>query len=175
MTLIKFYGGVQFGCFNIEKILYMLFTFGGKENIQWCIFTEKYMGKDNLKIIFSFISVFLMIPSMIHGDDGYYRTLFIFLINRVIDMFGEDKKDEIRFLVVWSLINQWIGAMACAVAFSLIEPNLAAICKIYSRQINIVLFVIALSCVFKEMTVSVIASVKEKLIIKKIVEDKNGR
>lgn len=40
---------------------------------------------NELKIIFSLISVFLMIPQFIASGSGYYKTLFIFLINRVID------------------------------------------------------------------------------------------
>lgn len=60
---------------------------------------EKENGKqDNLKIIFSLISLFLMIPPLINVEDSYYRTLFIFLINRVIDMFFRRKTNETLFL-----------------------------------------------------------------------------
>lgn len=133
---------------------------------------EKENGKqDNLKIIFSLISLFLMIPPLINGDNGYYRTLFIFLINRVIDMFFKRKSNETVFFVVWSLLNQWIGVLACAVAFCSIAPDFAEICKSYSNQINIVLFVSAISCVLKEMVALIVASVKESLVKEKIKSD----
>lgn len=124
--------------------------------------------QDNLKIIFSLISLFLMIPPLINGDVGYYRTLFIFLINRVIDMFFARREQESVFFIVWSLINQWIGVMACAVAFSSIAPDFAALCMPYSTQINICLFVAAVSCVLKEMMELIVLSVKQSLLKKKI-------
>lgn len=130
---------------------------------------EKENGKqDNLKIIFSLISLFLMIPPLINVEDSYYRTLFIFLINRVIDMFFRRKTNEILFFVVWSLLNQWIGVVACAIAFCSIAPDFAEICKSYANQINIGLFVSAISCVLKEMVTLIVISVKESLIKKKI-------
>ena len=130
---------------------------------------EKENGKqDNLKIIFSLISLFLMIPPLINVEDSYYRTLFIFLINRVIDMFFRRKTNETLFFVVWSLLNQWIGVVACAIAFCSIAPDFAEICKSYANQINIGLFVSAISCVLKEMVTLIVISVKESLIKKKI-------
>lgn len=137
---------------------------------------EKENGKsDGLKIIFSLISLFLMIPLLIDGDNSYYRTLFIFLINRIIDMFFIRKDNEAIFFIVWSLINQWVGVLACAIAFCTIAPDFAQICESYSNQINIVLFVAAISCVLKEMVVLIVASVKESLVKKKIKKDVNER
>lgn len=127
--------------------------------------------QDNLKIIFSLISLFLMIPPLINNENSYYRTLFIFLINRVIDMFFQRKSNETIFFVVWSLINQWIGVLACAIAFCSIAPDFAKICKSYSNLINIILFVSAVSCVLKEMALLIVLSVKERLIKEKIKSD----
>ncbi|MBO5474339.1 MAG: hypothetical protein J6A08_11250 [Lachnospiraceae bacterium] len=136
---------------------------------------EKENSKqDNLKIIFSLISLFLMIPPLINGDNSYYRTLFIFLINRVIDMTFKRKNNETVFFVVWSLINQWIGVLACAIAFCSIAPDFAEICKSYSDQINITLFVSAISCVLKEMIVLIVISVKESLLKEKIKSEMKG-
>lgn len=135
---------------------------------------EKENGKsDGLKIIFSLISLFLMIPPLISGDNSYYRTLFIFLINRIIDMFFIRKDNEAVFFIVWSLINQWIGVVACAIAFCTIAPDFAQLCKSYSDQINIALFVAAISCVLKEMIVLIVGSVKENLVKEKIEKDVN--
>ena len=137
---------------------------------------EKENGKqENLKIIFSLISLFLMIPPLISGDNSYYRTLFIFLINRVIDMCFGRQSNESTFFAVWSLLNQWIGACACAFAFCSMVPDFAAICKSYSNAINIILFLSAMSCVLKEMVVLIAASVKESLIKEKLKSEINER
>ena len=133
---------------------------------------EKENNKqDYLKIIFSLISLFLMIPPLIYCDRNYYRTLFIFLINRIIDMFFKDKNNEPTFFVIWSLFNQWIATLACAIAFCSIDSEFAEICKSYSNQINIMLFVSAISCVLKEMIALIVTSIKERLIKQKIKND----
>ena len=131
---------------------------------------NEYDKPGYLKIIFSLISLFLMIPLLIDGDINYHRTLFIFLINRIIDMSFIKEHNEETFFVVWALINQWTGVLACAFAFCLIEPDFASVCTSYSVQINIALFVSALSCVLKEMIVLIVVSVKENLIKKKMQE-----
>lgn len=128
-------------------------------------------NKNNLKIIFSIISLFLMISPLVKNDTSYYRTLFIFLINRIIDMCFEKNSDETTFFVVWSLINQWIGILACAVAFCSIAEDFLEICKPYSDQINIMLFVSAISCVLNEMIKLIAISVKENLIKRKLKKD----
>ena len=133
---------------------------------------EKENGRqDNIKIIFSIISLLLMIPPLVYSNNSYYRTLFIFLINRVIDMFFKRKNSESIFFKIWSFFNQWIGAFACAVAFCSLDPEFAKICKAFSNQINIALFVTVISCVSKEMGVLIVTSIKEDLIEEKIKSD----
>ena len=130
--------------------------------------------QDNLKIIFSLISLFLMIPPLTNGDKSYYRTLFIFLINRIIDMSFQQRSNETTFFAVWSLVNQWVGTVACAGAFCLLSPDFADFIKTFSNQINISLFVVAFSCVVKEMVILIGASVRESLIKEKLESDING-
>ncbi len=84
------------------------------------------------------------------------------------------KNNEKFFFVVWSLLNQWLGVLACAVAFCLIAPDFAEICKSCSNCINITLLVLAISCVLKEITVLIILSVKESLITEKIKSEVSG-
>ena len=88
-------------------------------------------------------------------------------------MFFIRKNNEAVFFIVWSLINQWIGVVACAIAFCTIAPDFAQLCKSYSDQINIALFVAAISCVLKEMIVLIVGSVKENLVKEKIEKDVN--
>lgn len=129
--------------------------------------------KDGIKIVFSLISLFLMVPLLLQADTGYYRTLFIFLINRVIDMFFDKNKNEKTFLVVWSLINQWAGVVACAVAFCSIDSGFASVFQKHKDWINIGLLVAVVSCVLEEMTRLIFQSVKEQLIREKIKNEVN--
>lgn len=132
-------------------------------------------NQDNLKIIFSLISFFLMIPPLLNNEAGYYRTLFIFLINRVIDMFYKVNTEEHVFFTIWALINQWLGVIACAIAFCSITPDFQKTCEVHASVINIAIFVIAVSCILKDMLGLIVISVREKLIIEKIKEDMNRR
>lgn len=127
--------------------------------------------QDNIKLVFSIISLLLMIPPLISGDTSYYRTLFIFLINRVIDMFYGKKNDENIFFIVWSLFNQWFGVIACSLAFCSLSPDFLDVCAGYSDKINNALFVAALSCVLKEMLAQIVRSVKEQMVKDKIRGD----
>lgn len=133
------------------------------------MYMKKESGKQNgLKIVFSLISLFLMIPPLINGEASYYRTLFIFLINSVIDMFFKEKTNDASFFVVWSLLNQWIGVVACAIAFCSIAPDFAKVCESYANQIKTGMFVSAISCVLKELVVLIVMSIKESSIKEKI-------
>lgn len=132
---------------------------------------EENNKQDYLKLVFSLISLLLMIPPLINFETSFYRTLFIFLINRVIDMFFRKRNNENTFFVVWSLINQWIGVIACSLAFCSLEPDFLSICDPYSDKINIGLFVAALSCVLKEMLMLILQSIKEQMVKEKIRGD----
>ncbi len=125
-------------------------------------------------MVFSLISLFLMLPPLMSRNDSYFRTLFIFLINRVIDMIFNEKTEENIFFTVWSLLNQWIGVIACAIAFCSIAPDFADMCKNYSDIINACMFIAAASCVLKDMVELIIVSVKSDLIIKRMKKDING-
>ncbi len=124
-----------------------------------------------LKMIFSLISLFLMLPPLMNENDSYYRTLFIFLINRVIDMIFNEKGEDNVFFTIWSLLNQWVGVIACAIAFCSIAPDFADMCKNYSCIINVCMFIAASSCILKDMIALIIVSVKSDLIIKRMKKD----
>lgn len=129
--------------------------------------------QDNLKIIFSLISLLLMIPPLINGDESYYKTVFIFLINRVIDLFFKRKSDDGLFFSIWAEINQWIGVVVCAVAFCSMVPDFAQVCQPFAGKINIALFIAAISFVANEGSTLIVSSAKENLIEDKIENDMN--
>ncbi len=89
-------------------------------------------------------------------------------------MFFEDENGEDAFFTAWSLINLWIGVLACAVAFCSLASDFANLCKLYSDKINISLFVAAISCVLKEIILLMILSVKESQIKEKIKREMEG-
>lgn len=127
----------------------------------------------NIKFIFSLISLLMMIPALVGGDNGYYRTLFIFLINRVIDMFYYSKNRNLGFRG-WSLVNQWLGAIVCAVSFSSMVPDFAVLFSAYSSLVNIGMYLVAVSCVLNEMVSLIVMSIKERYAKEKIRSDMKG-
>ena len=135
---------------------------------------RKKEKQDNVKIIFSLISLLLMIPPLINGDGNYYRTVFIFLINRVIDLFFKRKIDDGLFFAIWAEVNQWIGVGVCALAFCSMVPDFAQICLPYAKKINLGLFISAVSFVANEGSGLIVCSAKENLIKSKIKNDING-
>lgn len=120
-----------------------------------------------LKIIFSLISVFLMAPQLITSGSGYYKTLFIFLINRVIDMILKKQDVGCEFLKIWGFINQWFGVLTCAFSFSLLMNDFSAIFASHKQILeflDILMFVIVVSCVLREFIILIINSAKEKQV-----------
>lgn len=125
-----------------------------------------------IKIIFSIISLFLMIVPMAHGRGDYYTTLFIFLINRVIDLFIKTEQRDQLFILVWGLVNQWMGTLVCAVSFCMMHTefkNLVGNNKEY--VISIILFLIAVSFVVRDLVYMIIRSFKAALYDRMITND----
>lgn len=135
--------------------------------------TKENTKAENFKIIFSIISILLMIAPLVNGDNNYYRTLFIFLINRVFDMIFVKKFHESIFFVIWSIINQWFGAFACAVAFCLLMPDFANLFGNHVFKINVVLLAITVSNVLQEMILLIIKTVKKEIIERKFKSEGN--
>ena len=123
---------------------------------------------NELKIVFSLISLLLMLPPLINLDAGYYRTLFIFLVNRVIDMVLKKSVSQHSFFEAWDFVNQWFGTFACALAFCSIAPDFYRLFENYKLMLNIVLFIAALSCVLKDIISLITISVQEKRVRQRI-------
>lgn len=120
-----------------------------------------------LKIIFSLVSVFLMAPQLITSGSGYYKTLFIFLINRVIDMILKKQDVGSEFLKIWGFINQWLGVLTCAFSFSLLMSDFSALFTSHQdvlKFLDILMFVIVVSCFLHEFVIVLRNSAKEKQV-----------
>ncbi len=124
--------------------------------------TDKKVSE--LKIIFSLISVFLMIPQLVSSGSGYYKTLFIFLINRVIDMILKKQDVHYEFMKVWGFINQWLGVLTCSFSFSMLMNDFSVLLTSYMDALDILMFVVVVSCVLREFATLIIVSAKEKQV-----------
>lgn len=122
------------------------------------------------KLIFSLISLFLMLVPLLNGDSGFYKTLFVFLINRVLDLLSKERIAA-YFFRIWALINQWMGVIVCALAFCSMIPEFAKILMIPGKWVSGVMFAVAASCVVQEGGYLMAASIKETLIVKDIEAD----
>lgn len=134
---------------------------------------KKIMNRDNnkqdsIKIVFAAVSLLLMVPPLVNGDENYHRTVFIFIINRVIDICFTSKKNEHIFFIIWSFVNQWLGIIVSALAFSLIAPDFAKICSPFVFVMNTAMFVCACSYILKDMASLIVQSAKEQFIKEKL-------
>lgn len=123
---------------------------------------------ENIKIIFSIISLCLMFIPLVKGTDDYYRTLFIFLINEVIDLLFGLKNIKIRFFSIWAFLNQWLGVVACSIAFCLMVKDFYHICSKYIQNINLSLFTLTISFVLFDLSYLIFVSYKTNVVRKKI-------
>jgi hypothetical protein len=116
-----------------------------------------------------------MIPPLLSAQASYYRLLFVFLINKIIDMCFNPQYNSSTFWVVWELLNRWFGIVACAIAFCSIAPDFVEIFEQYLSQFNMLIFIAALSCTLKGMALFFYNSLLEERIRKKISRDLNWK
>ncbi len=117
-----------------------------------------------LRFIFSLISVILMGPALSRLDVTFFRTLFIFLINRVFDMLSSEKKYMHYFLFIWEFINQWASCIVCAIAFCLLDADLYSVVGGYVGVIGLISYVVACSCLVKEIVQQIINSLQKNFM-----------
>ena len=80
-------------------------------------------GSKSLKIMFSLITIFLMIPLLVSNNDdkNYYRTIFIFLASKDIDLLTTSSVVNIKMFRYWDFINQFVGSILAALSIILKE------------------------------------------------------
>lgn len=76
------------------------------------------------------------------------------------------KKQDVRceFLKIWGFINQWLGVLTCAFSFCLLMNDFLTVFASYMDFLDIIMFVIVVSCVFREFVILIIISAKEKQV-----------
>lgn len=128
----------------------------------------KYRG---IKIIFTIISVMLMVPLIKDGGQSFYKTLFIFMIGKVIDLLFNDESKDFIFFAVWDIINQYLGILTCAFSFSALMPDfISLLSDKASLAINYSLTVSVVSFLFKDIAIQVYLTIKVKLVKRDILE-----
>lgn len=133
---------------------------------------EEYTYR-GIKIIFTIISVMLMFPLLVNGEQTYYRTLFIFLIGKVIDLFFKDENKDALWLKIWDIVNQYVGSVACAFAFCAMIPDFSKLYSVYVDEVNTALMLCVISCLLKDIAVQLYLTIKIKLIKKDILDNIN--
>ena len=96
-----------------------------------------------IRIIFMLISVFLMFPIVWDGGINYYRTLFIFLFGKIIDLFFLEPNERFNLFTFWNILNQIIGTIACAFSFCAMITSFSNLFVKYLIEVNCIL----MSCV----------------------------
>lgn len=84
------------------------------------------MKKENeilsiFRVIFLLISLLLMLMTLNGDNKAYFVTLFVFLINKIVD--GLSYKNESYkpiFLIIWSMINEWLCILVSSICFCMI-------------------------------------------------------
>ena len=116
-----------------------------------------------------------MIPPLIKNSTDYYTTIFIFLINRIIDSSFDDRQSNYLFLNIWNLLNQWFGIITGAIAFCCIAPDFQKICEEYKNDINYIILTSSASYILKDIIEVFISSIVEMMTQKKFKKDLNKK
>lgn len=107
-----------------------------------------YLG---IRIIFTLIAVFLMVPLMRSGEASYYQILFVFLFGRMIDLIFVKFEGTPNWLKVWNMVMCIIGIVACAFSMCAMIPDFSELVKRYVVQVNIVLMFYVVLYIIKDV------------------------
>lgn len=128
------------------------------------------MEKENenlsvFRVIFLLISLLLMLMTLNGDNKAYFVTLFVFLINKIID--GLSHKNESYkpiFLIIWSMINEWLCILVSPICFCMIQADFSNFSGMVLKIIKSVLFLPAVSYTIQDLTQVVFTSIRENLI-----------
>lgn len=81
------------------------------------------LQRRKVKLVYEIVSALILIPIIKNGT-SFYITLFILLMNKSIDV-SFNTNNGIGIIAIWKIINQWMGIIDSAIAFSLVYPGFA--------------------------------------------------
>ena len=87
------------------------------------MFTTKEGLYATIKFVFDLIAVLLMFPLFSENGLEYHRVLFIYLIDKLLDLlFHKEKGVNGLFLSFWGIINLWLIIISAAFSFVFMVP-----------------------------------------------------
>lgn len=132
------------------------------------------MVTKRVRIVFSIISTFLMIP-MIYAFNkqasdfnNFYRTLFVFYIDEVVEMFADEDPSINTLFAIWDIINQWSGALVCAVSFCMLMSDFQILLNGAALQIQVIMLGIVFSGLICTICKDIVNSYRRKVDKEKI-------
>ena len=111
-----------------------------------------------------------MIPLMLEGKIAFYSTLFIFLINRVIDLFFQEVHNPCKFLKHWETVNTLLGAVICALSFCLLIQEFRCLFGCYVSYVNYIIFLFVVNYIIKEVVELVLFKLKHEVALEKLAK-----
>lgn len=112
-----------------------------------------------------------MFPLMLDTKPDFYTTLFIFMIDRVIDLIFERSFSFFnKFFYVWSTINLVFGILICSMTLALLSSTFRDIMCLWNimKVMHYVIFAVALSYLMKDFLLLLYIRRKEMKIISDI-------
>lgn len=117
-----------------------------------------------VKLIFSFLSLFLMIPLILKLDNQFYLTFFIFFVDKVIDVIFGKVKTGVLFFTIWSVFNIILGIVICAFALAFVNADFSLLFNRKLIYINWVMFAMSLSYLIKDLAYSIYLILNQNLL-----------
>lgn len=133
---------------------------------------EKYAHKAIIVMIRLF-SVLMMLPLLFEGGINYYRTLFIFIINYVTNLFYKDEKGNTLFFKIWDVVNQLVGIFVCAISFCAMNEEFVGLFPSKVGLLNCFMMAFVASCMVCDLSEIVVMAIQTKIIEEKIKNHMN--
>ena len=118
------------------------------------------LNKRNVKLLFSLISILLLIPPMLAHDIYYYSTLFVFLSGEMVDLLAFSSVAENSYFFLWQTANRWGSILTCAFAFCLLLPMFHELFESSIGMVNGLLLMFPVSCFLQEGVSSVLEDIR---------------
>lgn len=103
-----------------------------------------------IEILFTLIVIFLLLPLMGDGDMSYYLIIFIFLSQRIKDLFFTKRDASNLLFKCWNVVDAIVCIVAFALSLSVVIPDVRNIFKNGILPVNYILMVCVVMCLIKD-------------------------